>query len=90
MMDLAHSIKTELEKLEELEAATNVYECQYTRDPENEAFEQAYDNAYKAEHAQGEKVKDLIIKATKCDRKTAHSMLYGKREKLNDLCNRLA
>lgn len=69
-------------KLEELEAAANVAEMAYDKEPENEEAERAFDEAYSKEYAAFMAVSTFLVDLLGIDIATARAMVNGKRTAL--------
>ena len=88
-------MKELLKKYEELKAAeaaaTEAMEASEA-DPENEALDEAFDEAYKAEFEKFEEMEEAIVSFSKgkIDKKTAGLILRKRRSKFEDLIARVA
>lgn len=80
-------MKELLKALKEAEERANKADAAWDADPENEALEAAFDEAYRAEHDAFENLVNEIVKATsgKIDTKTAVTMIRTKRKELEAL-----
>ena len=87
-MDLKRLFKA----YERAEAAANKAYDLYDAEPENDAAEKAFDDAYKAEFKAFESLADGIAEITggMIDKKTARTMIRVKRAELKALINRMA
>lgn len=80
-------MKELLKALKEAEERANKADAAWDAEPENEALEAAFDEAYEAEHEAFENLVNEIVKATsgKIDTKTAAAMIRSKRNELEAL-----
>lgn len=85
-------MKELLKALKEAEERTNKADAAWDAEPENEALEAAFDEAYNAEHEVFENLVNEIVKATsgKIDTKTAVTMIRSKRKELEALIGMMA
>lgn len=75
-------LKSMILKLEELEAAANIAEATYDKEPENEAAEKAFDEAYAKEYAAFMAVSTFLVDLLGIDTATARAMVNYKRTAL--------
>lgn len=75
-------LKIMILKLEELEAAANVAEMAYDREPENEEAEKAFDEAYSEEYAAFMAVSTFLVDLLGINIATARAMVRHKRTAL--------
>ena len=82
-----NKIKALLEALEAAEKKLDKIDEAYEQNPENEALEAKWMEAYKAEHEALQALKSEIVKVTggKIDEETARRLILGKRQELKDL-----
>lgn len=81
-----------LKKLEEAEKRANAADQAWENEPENEALEAAFDEAYNEEHTAFTELANEIVKMTnnKIDFATASLLIRSKRNELTNLIGRLA
>lgn len=84
-------MKELLKALEIAENKSNEIDAAWDADPENEALEAAFDEAYAAEHKAFEAVVEEIVFITsgKIDHQTASAMLRSKRKEIENLVARM-
>jgi hypothetical protein len=75
-------LKKLLKELKRAEEISNAADATWDYDPENEALEEEFDRAYKAEWKAAEKLVDAIHQATEIDKPTVRMMLMHQREKI--------
>ena len=80
--EVIQNLKEKILKLEDLEAAATIAEMAYDKDPENEATERAFDEAYKKEYAAFMDVSTLLVDLLEIDIATARAMVNYKRTAL--------
>ncbi len=80
----------ELTRLERLEEIANRADADYDREPENAAYEKAFDDAYKNEYAAFMGVATMLTTWLGIDIATARAMVNGKRAELWDVLKRAA
>lgn len=85
-------MKALLKALEIAENKANEIDAAWDADPENEALEAAFDEAYAAEYKAFEAVVEKIVSITsgRIDRHTASAMLKSKRKEIESLAARMA
>ena len=85
-------MKELLKRLEAAEKKANEADAAYEADPENEAKEKAFDEAYKAEFEAFNELSSEIVKLTKgqIDKATAGTLIRSKRNELKELIERIA
>lgn len=85
MKELLKALKIAEEKADRIDAA-------WDADPENEALEAAFDEAYAAQYKAFEAVVKKIVSMTggKIDQRTAGTMLRMKRSEIESLVSRMA
>lgn len=85
-------MKELLKALEIAESKANEIDAAWDADPENEALEVAFDEAYAAEHKAFEAVVEEMVSITsgRIDRHTASLMLRSKRKEVEALVARMA
>lgn len=72
----------EIKKLEALEAENDKAEELMVEYPDNDEYETAFDETYKAAWDQAQKIVERLVERLGIDSKVARAMLHGKREKL--------
>lgn len=80
----------ELKRLEKFEEIANHAEADYDREPENEEYEKAFDEAYKNEYASFMAVSTMLANYSGVDIATARAMVNGKRADLLNILRRAA
>lgn len=82
-----NKIKALLATLEASEKKSNELDDAYELDPENEALEEEWSAAYKAEWDALEALKNEIVSVTggKVDKQTAHKLITANRQQLKDI-----
>lgn len=80
--EMIRDLKGMILKLEDLETAANIAEAAYDKEPENEAAEKAFDEAYKKEYAAFTEISTLLVDLLGIDIATARAMVNGKRTAL--------
>lgn len=83
-------LKEALKDLEAKEAAANVAEMAYDKEPENPEAEKAFDEAYKLEFAAFIVAANILAAWVEVDAKTARAVISGKRAELWEILNRAA
>ena len=79
-----------LANLKAAESETNRIDALWEESPEDEAIEEAWNKAYKAEWEAAEKVAEFINSFAGIDMKTARQMVRQKRDQLESLAARMA
>ena len=80
--EMNRDLKGMILKLDDLETAANIAETAYDKEPENEAAEKAFDEAYKKEYAAFMEVSTFLVDLLGIDIATARAMVNGKRTAL--------
>lgn len=75
----------EIKKLDQLEAENDRWEDLMMEHPDNDEYEAAFDETYKAAWNQGQKIVERLVEKLGIEVKVARAMLHGKREKLTAL-----
>ena len=85
-------MKELFKKYETAKEIANEIDAAWENDPENEALENAFDTAYKAEYEAFTALVKEIVKITngEVDEKTAATMIRSKYNELKNLIDRLA
>lgn len=82
---MVDKIKSNLYKLEQLESISNHAEADYSREPENVEYEEAFGRAYQNEYNAFMLVASQISEFSGIDIKTARQIVSGKREELKKI-----
>lgn len=85
-------IRKELAKLEELEHIADVAEAEYSKFPEDEEKEQAFDEAYQKQYDCFMGISNAIVELTngQINIATARAIVSGKRDRLKAILSKTA